>query len=262
VSAPGRDAIQRTAIVTGAGSGIGAAVSRALGLAGIRVMLSHPPGVAAETAGIVEEIRRAGGAAAAAAADAGSEEEVRQLVCECRERLGPPDIVVANAGVATRVDAEALSQADFEQLLRVDLLGVHYLFRAALGSMRSRGWGRLLATASTSGHLLGWAGHAAYCAAKAGVVGLVRAYAVEFGAAGITANAVAPGIIETPQSRDPVNSLGEDGLRDVARLIPSGRVGGPADVAGVFAFLCSDSAAYVNGQAIVVDGGLSVVEPI
>jgi 3-oxoacyl-[acyl-carrier protein] reductase len=139
--------------------------------------------------------------------------------------------------------------------------GVHNLFAITAPSMVERGWGRLIATSSISGYRYGWENHAAYCAAKAAVSGLIRTYAVEFAAGNVTANAVAPGIARTPQSLDEVNSLGADGLAAVARLIPVGYVAEPSDVAGVYAFLASDDAKYVTGQTIVVDGGLGVVEP-
>lgn len=252
---------RRVAIVTGAGSGIGAAVSRRLAADGAAVLLAFAPGQPRQVEDTVDAIRAAGGEAHARAADAGDEAQVQALVEACGELLGPPEIVVANAGVATRAAVTELDAAALEQLLAIDLLGVHHLFRASLGSMLERGWGRLLATASTSGYFYGWREHAAYCAAKAGVVGLVRAYAVEAGAEGVTANAVAPGVVRSPQSLDAVNSLGEEGLRAVAALVPARRVGAPEDVAEAFAFLAGEGAAYVNGQTIVVDGGLSVVEP-
>lgn len=251
----------RTAIVTGAGSGIGAATARELARMGTRVMLGYAPGDPRGTEEIAAEIVAGGGVALAHPADAGVAEEVGDLFDSCREHLGPPDVVLANAGLATKTPTTESGVATFERLLAVNLLGAHHLFRAAAPSMRERGWGRLLATASTSGYLYGWDDHAAYCATKAGLVGLVRTYAAEYAAAGITANAVAPGLIRSPQSLDPVNSLGEERLAEVASAVPVGRAGTPEDIAAAFAFLAGDGAAYINGHVLVVDGGLSVVEP-
>lgn len=136
-------------------------------------------------------------------ADVRSPDEVAALVAACEERLGPPDIVVANAGVATRHPTTHMAPADFAAIVAVNLGGVQNLFAAVIAGMCNRGGGRLLATSSTSGVLHGWTGHAAYCAAKAGITGLVKTYAAEFGAHGITANAVAPGVIRSPQASTP-----------------------------------------------------------
>jgi len=120
------------------------------------------------------------------------------------------------------------------------------------------GWGRLLTTSSIAGAYQGWARHAHYTAAKAGLVGLVRSLAVELGRHGITVNAVAPGVVETPQSQDPVNSLGPAGLRDFATRVPVGRNGRPEDIAHTFLFLASEEASYLTGQVLLVDGGVSL----
>jgi 3-oxoacyl-[acyl-carrier protein] reductase len=126
--------------------------------------------------------------------------------------------------------------------------------------MVERGSGRLLITSSISGPMVGWPEHAAYCASKAGLVGLMRVLAVELAGKGITVNAIAPGLITTPQSLDEVNSLGARRIGEVAALIPAGRAGDPADVAGAYAFLASDAASYITGQLLVVDGGATLVE--
>jgi 3-oxoacyl-[acyl-carrier protein] reductase len=251
-----------TAIVTGAGSGIGAAIGRRLARDGLAVMLAYEPGDPREAERIASEIRADGGVAHTKAADVSSKDDVDELVASCAELIGPAGVAVANAGVATRTPAEDPTADAFERVLGVNLLGAQHLFGATLPAMRARGWGRLLATSSTSGYLYGWDDHTAYCATKAALVGLVRAYAVGQAEAGITANAVAPGVIRSAQSLDPVNSLGEAKLEDVARVVPARRVGTPEDVAAVFAFLAGESAAYVNGHVLVVDGGLAAVEPI
>jgi 3-oxoacyl-[acyl-carrier protein] reductase len=251
----------RTAVVTGAASGIGAETAVLLAEHGARVALGYHPGHRFDPGEVVTRISAAGGTAIALPVDVSDPASVRELLSECSDRLGVPDIAIANAGTVTKCATEQVGPAELHAVLGVDLLGVQYLFAGAVPGMRERGWGRLLATSSTSGHVYGWAQRAAYCAAKAGVVGLVKTYAAEFGPDGITANAVAPGVVRTPMSLDPDQSLGPDGLNSVARSIPVGRVGEPADVAAVYVFLASPAASYVNGQTLIVDGGQGAVEP-
>jgi 3-oxoacyl-[acyl-carrier protein] reductase len=172
--------------------------------------------------------------------------------------LGRLDVVVANAAIARDVPSAELDDERWNALLQVDLAGVFRCFRAAMPHMIEAGWGRLLATSSIAGAVQGWASHAHYTTAKAGLVGLVRTLAVELGPHGITTNAIAPGLIETPQSLDPVNSLGPDGVRDFASSVPVRRNGQPEDIAHAFLFLASEEASYVNGQVLLVDGGVSL----
>lgn len=119
----------------------------------------------------------------------------------------------------------------------------------------------MVAVSSIAGGVYGWGEHAHYAAAKAGVLGLCRSLAVELAQRGIRVNALIPGLIETPQSSDPVNSLGPEGLRRAGGSIPWGRVGRPEEVASAIRFLTSDDAGYITGQSLVVDGGLTVAMP-
>jgi 3-oxoacyl-[acyl-carrier protein] reductase len=149
-----------------------------------------------------------------------------------------------------------MTDAQWDDVLQVDLHGVMRTARAAVPHLGAGG--SVVAVSSIAGGVYGWAEHAHYATAKAGVIGLVRSLAVEFGPRGIRANAIIPGLIETPQSLDAVNSLGPEGLRLAGGYIPAGRVGRPEEVAAVVGFLASEAASYVNGQAIVVDGALTV----
>jgi len=193
-----------------------------------------------------------------AAVDVTRPADVDALVAKAVAELGGMHIVVANAGIARKVELADLDDAAWNKVVDVDLNGVWRCFRAALPHMQCHGFGRLLATSSVAGTVSAWPQHAHYTAAKAGLVGLVQTLAVEFGASGITANAIAPGVIRTPQALDPVNSLGPAGVDAVAAKIPIGRVGTPEDIAYVFLFLASAEASYVNGQLLVVDGARSL----
>jgi 3-oxoacyl-[acyl-carrier protein] reductase len=248
------------AVVTGGGTGIGAAVVAVLAERASRVSLVCPPG-GEEPANAVAAAAGPGGAVRVHECDVSDAASLRAMIDAAQADFGPIDIAVANAGIATASPTTSGVDATFDKIIATDVHGVHNLFALTVPSMVDRRWGRLIATSSISGFQYGWENHAAYCAAKAAVSGLVRTYAVEFSGSGVTANAVAPGIARTPQSLDEVNSLGVEGLAAVARLIPAGYVAEPRDVAGVYAFLASDDAKYVTGQTIVVDGGVSVVEP-
>jgi 3-oxoacyl-[acyl-carrier protein] reductase len=210
-----------------------------------------------ETVGAVEQLGRR---AISVEADVSQAESGEKLVGAPLEAFGRLDIVVANAGIARIAPFAELSEERWRQVLEVNLGGTYRCFRAALPTMVAAGWGRLLATSSTTGALQGWPNHVHYAVSKAGIVGLVRALAVEVGMNGITVNAVAPGVIETHQSADPINSLGPDGLAANHRLVPLGRNGTADEIAAVFAFLASPAAAYLTGQTVIVDGGASLFD--
>jgi 3-oxoacyl-[acyl-carrier protein] reductase len=248
----------RVALVTGAASGIGAATARVFAEAGADVALAWFPGDPHDVEPVRAAVEEQGRRALVVEADVSRTEDVERLVEGTASELGRLDVVVANAGIARLVPVEELDDERWRQLMEVDLLGVFRCFRAALPHMRRRRFGRLLATSSIAGGFQGWNEHAHYTAAKAGLVGLVRTLAVECGRHGITANCVAPGVIVSPQSSDPVNSLGPEGLAEFERRVPVGRNGAPEDIAYTFLFLASEEAGYLTGQTILVDGGVSL----
>lgn len=248
------DLTGRVALVTGAASGIGAATARIFAAAGADLALTWYPPDGHDIEPVRRAVEQAGRRAVVAAVDVTKTAEVDAFVAQTARELGGLHIVVANAGIARRVELEDLDDDAWNKVVDVNLNGVWRCFRAALPHMRRAGFGRLLTTSSVAGTISAWPQHAHYAAAKGGLGGLVTTLAVEFAADGITANAVAPGVIRTPQALDEINSLGPDGVDAVAAKIPVGRVGTPEDIAYVFQFLASDEAAYVNGQILIVDG--------
>jgi 3-oxoacyl-[acyl-carrier protein] reductase len=244
----------RVALITGAASGIGAATARVFASAGASVVLAWYPPDGHDVTLVQKVITGSGGRCLVADVDVRRTADVDAAVARAVAEFGRLDIVVANAGIARKVELEDLDDDAWGTVLDVDLNGVWRCFRAALPHMRRAGYGRLLATSSVAGTVSAWPGLPHYTTAKAGLVGMIRTLAVEYGPDGITANAVAPGVIDTPQANDPVNSLGPDGVRAVGPKVPVRRAGVPEDIAYLFQYLASEQASYVSGQLIVADG--------
>lgn len=253
------DVTGRTVLVTGAASGIGRATALAAAAAGYAVAVGTFADDPYDAAAVAAEIGDRGGRARVVSADVRDTAGMAAAVDQVMTTWGRLDAVVANAGVLKRAPLEAVRDEDWDRILDVDLTGVMRTLRAA-APVLPRG-GAAVLVSSIAGAALGWAGHTPYAAAKAGLIGFLRSAALELAPRGIRVNAVLPGVIESPQSLDPVNSGGPDGLVESARTIPLGRVGQAADVAGVITFLLSDAAGYVTGQTLTVDGGLTVAWP-
>jgi 3-oxoacyl-[acyl-carrier protein] reductase len=247
---------RQTVLITGSGIGIGRATALSFARAGYTVIVTD----ILETEGrqVAAEIVQNGGVAEFHRLDVTSTEAANEVVSAVEDRHGALDAVVANAGIARRLAFSEMTDDAWDHTLDVDLKGMMRITRAAVPGMRDQRRGAIIGVASIMGHVFGWTEHAHYAAAKAGVAGLIRSLAVEFAKAGIRANAVAPGCIETAQTMSEVDSLGTAGLKRAADLIPMGRVGQPGDVADVIVFLASPAARYITGQIILVDGGLQL----
>jgi 3-oxoacyl-[acyl-carrier protein] reductase len=247
------------AVVTGAASGIGRATSVALASRGIPVAVATFPGDPHNPQETVDAVTEVGGEAVIIEVDVRDSAQVEQLMAQSAERFGGIDVVVANAGILRDSPLTEMTDERWDDMLQVDLTGVLRTLRSARPHMAAGS--SMIAVSSIAGAVYGWPDHAHYATAKAGLIGLVRSLAVEL-APDVTVNAVVPGIIETPQSLDPVNSLGPEGLKAISASIPAGRVGTPEDIAAVIDFMASPSARYLTGQAIVVDGGYTVRLPV
>jgi 3-oxoacyl-[acyl-carrier protein] reductase len=245
---------QRVAIVTGAARGIGAATARRLAADGMAVAVLDLD--AANCAGTVDAITGAGGRAFAVGADVSQADQVETAVGKVAAELGPPAVLVNNAGVIRDNLLFKMSENDWDTVLGVHLRGAFLMSRAAQKHMVDQRFGRIVNLSSSSA--LGNRGQVNYSAAKAGLQGLTKTLAIELGPFGITANAVAPGFIVTDMTAATAARIGmpfDDFQAAAASQIPVRRVGQPEDVAHVIAFLCSEGAGFVSGQVIYVAGG-------
>ncbi len=236
----------RIAIVTGAARGIGLAIAAELTEGGARVaIVDLDEGEAAKaSAGI-------GGPELGFACNVSDPDACHDLLGEVEAKLGPPDILVNNAGITRDNLLLRLGDEDWERVLEVNLSGAFYLTRRVARGMMKRREGRIVNIASVVG-LTGNRGQANYAASKAGLIGFTKSVAQELASRNVLANAVAPGFIQTEMT----DALAEDTKEAIVKNIPLGRMGTPADVAGVVRFLVGPFASYVTGQVIVVDGGM------
>lgn len=249
----------KVAIVTGAASGIGQALAAAYARNGVAVVGGYFPGDPHDPEVTARMVAEAGGQCVMHPVDVTRATEVEAFAEKAVTHFGRLDYAVANAGLLRASPLGEMRDQQWQEMLDVDLTGVMRTFRSA--SLRMVDGGAMVAVSSIAGGVYGWENHVHYAAAKAGVPGLCRAVAVELAPRGIRCNAVIPGLIETPQSLDAVNSLGPEGLRAAAAGIPLQRVGRASEIASVIQFLTSDAASYITGQAIIADGGLTVRWP-
>lgn len=233
---------KRTAFVTGGSRGIGLAVARRLVAAGHDVAVgsrTEPDDLDPELTWFECDIT--------------SEDSVDAAFTAVENKLGPPTILVANAGLTKDTLVLRMKDQDFTDVVNANLSGSFRAAKRAVKPMMKARWGRIVFVSSVVG-TLGQAGQANYSASKAGLVGLARSLAREFASRGITVNLVAPGPVKT----DMLSAIGEDGIEAMSKMVPIGRIGEPDEVAAAIEFLTSESAGFITGASLAVDGGLGM----
>ena len=242
----------KIALVTGASRGIGRQIALTLAAKGVAVIVNYN-GSAAKAEEVVEEIEKAGGKAEAIQCNVSDFESCKSMMEDIVSRYGRLDILVNNAGITRDNLIMKMSEEDFDAVIQTNLKGVFNCIKHISRQMIKQKAGRIINISSVSG-VLGNAGQANYCAAKAGVIGLTKCMARELASRGITVNAVAPGFIRT----DMTDVLKDNVKEAIIATIPMKTFGETEDVANTVAFLASDAARYITGQVISVDGGMAM----
>jgi len=245
------DLSDRVAIVTGSGRGIGQAIALKLAEVGATVVINDI-GEASFVDSVAQEIKAMNRESLAILADISLSSDANRLVEETIATYGRVDILVNNAGITRDQLLLRMSDDDWDKVINVNLKSVFLCTRAVLRHMVKQRWGRIVSIASIIG-IVGNAGQANYASTKAGIIGFTRSIAKEVASRGITANAVAPGFIDTSMTQQ----LEENQRQELKKRIPLGYLGTPRDVAEAVAFLASEEARYITGQVLNVDGGMA-----
>lgn len=247
---------RRTALVTGGGVGIGEAMALRLAQDGMSVGVLDINGEAA--GGVARAINGAGGEAVPVVADVSDRSQVEAAVEKIRKTLGPVTVLVNNAGVENFTAFQEIDENNWSQLMDVNLKGAYIVTQVVLPDMLDHGWGRIINMASIAAQM-GAANMVHYAASKGGIIAMTRSLAIELGARGITVNAIAPGLIETPMAlraiegdRFPVP------VEEMLKAYPIPRIGQPEEVAAACAFFASEDAGYITAQLLGVNGGTAV----
>lgn len=243
--------VDKVALITGASRGIGRAIAVQMARDGFRVVINYREKAAASQE-VVEEIIRLGGEAVAVQADVSRAQDALHLVEASLEAMGRVDVLVNNAGISHDQLLLRLTEDDWHHMIETNLSSAFYCCQAAIKPMMKQRFGRIINISSVVG-ITGNVGQTHYAASKAGLIGLTRSIASEYGKRGITANVIAPGFIATDMTKE----MSPDHQKRILEGIAVGRLGNPEDVAGAAAFLASPQASYITGQVIRVDGGMS-----
>jgi 3-oxoacyl-[acyl-carrier protein] reductase len=247
------DLSNKVAVVTGSARGIGRAIALKLAEVGADIVVNDIPAAAEALENTASEVRALKRKSLAVTADVSSAEDVARLIDTAAKEMGRIDILVNNAGVTRDQLLMRMTDEDWDTVLNIDLKSAFLCTRAVLRHMIKQRWGRIVSIASVTG-IMGNVGQSNYAAAKSGIIGLTKSIAKEVGSRGITANAIAPGFIETKMTEQ----LDEKQRQALKQRIPLGSIGTPRDVAEAVAFLASEEAKYITGQVLGVDGGMSL----
>ena len=243
--------MSRVAVVTGGASGIGLGVARQLAADGHRVAVFDRNGPAAEAA--AGELD----GALAVEVDVADRASVDAGFAEVRAELGPVEILVTSAGIDAFTPVLDITAEGWDRILAVNLTGTFTCAQAAIPDMLASGWGRIVTVASSSAQS-GAPNMAHYAASKGGVISLTKALAVELARSGITVNSITPSLVDTPMARQAEADGDLPGVDVIARMVPLGRAGTPADIGAACSFLCADSGSYITGQVLGVNGGMYI----
>lgn len=246
------DLNDKVALVTGASRGIGRQIALTLAANGATVVANYC-GSEAKAAEVVKLIKENGGNAIAVKCNVADYADTEKMIGDILEQYGKVDILVNNAGITRDNLMIKMSEEDFDAVVDTNLKGAFNTMKCLYKNFMKLRGGRIINISSVSG-VMGNAGQANYSASKAGIIGLTKSIAKELGARNVCINAIAPGFVET----DMTEKLSENVLEGAKTMIPLGRLGKPEDIAEVAAFLASDSAAYITGQVICVDGGMQM----
>lgn len=247
---------RRTALVTGAGVGMGEAISRRLARDGVAVGVLDINEQAAET--VARTINDAGGRAKSVVADVSNRSQVEAAAQKIRDSLGPITVLVNNAGVESFTPFTEIDSDNWDRIMDINLKGTYIVTQIVLPDMLSQCWGRII-NISSFGAQLGAPNMVHYSASKGGIIAMTRSLALELGRKGITVNSIAPGFIDTPMARRAI-----DGgkfplsLEDMLKTYPIPRLGKPEEVAAACAFFASEEAGYITAQLLGVNGGTAV----
>ena len=248
------DLSDRVAIVTGSARGIGQAIALKLAEVGANLVVNDIESATEPLESVAAKIRALKRQSLAVTADVSAAEDVNRLVETAVGKFGRIDILVNNAGVTRDQLLMRMSDEEWDTVLNIDLKSAFLCTRAVIRHMIKARWGRIISIASVVG-MVGNAGQANYASAKAGIIGLTKSIAKEVGSRGITANAIAPGYIQTKMTEQ----LSEAQTQEMLMHIPLASLGTPRDVAEAVAFLASEEARYITGQVLNVDGGMAGV---